>query len=790
MLSFWRSARSDVGLWLMTAVLGVAVGATAIACYLLVVVAVRPLPVSGTDRIVLLHGLGVAMQDPVTWWGQAPALESVALYRTGDALFGGPGGERWVRTTHATPRFFNVFSIRPQVGRAFVESDGQAGVAVVSHRFWRAHLNRRPIESTDAITLNGLAFTVIGIAPDGFTFPSETDVWIPLPRSGDARFNPTESGAQDLVRIPTSFGWVGRMKPGFERKQLRSQLLVLLGRAEAELAPRTGVRFGDGVGITLLEAWMSRDVRPTFVLVALGSGCVLAIAVVNAGFFLLTRMTRRRREFAIRATVGASPARLVGQLGAEALVMGAMAGLPAVVSVGAGVRLADQPLRQYGLRVPDAMTGLLVLLIATLAAAMAVMLMAMVTSAAHLKPLALANDLRAGAGSSGHLRASWFRRLFVVAEIALTLVLLSGAASLTKSLLAQLIGDRGFQTSGIVTARIMARTNPAAELPPSTTRAQELIETVARMPGARHVAVVQPLPVVANDAGYDYVSDGTLGTGSRVTSTAGDFFSTAGLAFVSGQMDPRPDAVVINEALATVLWGSASPLGRLVWVGGEESALRVTGVVRNVRLAGQGPVAVPDLYRSFPALRTNSGLSPPLVLDVLVRCQEKCGTLTRALATTLVPRSDILVARIQNVDDLVAAALGSVRLRAGVWSAYTVLGLAVTLIGVLSFSWFVQSRRRQEMVTRSALGASRAAVLCLLAREGLVCTVLGVALGVLLTLAVVDKVLQALVVDLVPRDASVMAIAALGIAVVGTLAGLVPALAGSKVVPEDFRQQE
>jgi predicted permease len=790
MLSFWRGACRDIGLWVMTAVLGVAVGSTAIACTLFVSLAVHPLRLPGADRIVLLYGLGITMPDPVTWWGHAPGLESLALYRTGDALFVKPGGQRWVRATHATPRFFDVFGIRPQAGRAFVESDARGAVAVVSHRFWRAHLNRRPVESNDAISLNGLAFTVIGVAPDGFTFPSETDVWIPLPASGHARLHPTESGTQNLVRIRSSDNWIGRMKPGLDRKQLHAQLLLLLGRARAELTPRTGVHFGDGVGVTLLETWLSKDARPTFVLVTLGSGCVLAIAAVNAAFFLLTRMTRRRREFALRAAVGAPPARLIGQLTAEALVIAAMAGLPAVAAVGAGLRLIDQPLRQYGFLVPDATSGLILLLVATLAAAMAAMLLAMTAAAVHFRPHALANDLRAGAGSSGHLRASWFRRVFVVSEVALTLVLLNGAASLTKSLVAELTVDHGFQTSGVLTARIAASANGAAELPPFAVRVQELLDTIAKMPGARHVAVVQPLPVVANDARYDYVTDGGSGTGSRVTSSAGDFFSTAGLAFVSGQAHPNPDTVVVNEALAEVLWGPASPLGRLVWIGGDKVPFRVTGMVRNVRLVGQGRVAVPDVYRPFQALRANTPLSAPSLVDVLVNCQDECGTLTRALATELVPRTDILVAKIQNVDDLAAGALGAVRLRAVVWSAYTALGLAVTLVGVVSFAWSVQARRRREMVIRSALGASRAALLWLLAREGLVCTALGVGLGGLLTLVVVDKVLQSLVVDLIPRAASVLVTAAAAVAAIGTMAGLVPAVVGSKIAPVEFRQPE
>jgi putative ABC transport system permease protein len=788
-----RRAPAFTALAILTLALGI--GANSAIFALVDATLLRPLPVPGPDRLVILSertpsGSRSRVSPPnlIDWRDRSRTFEGMAGFapRVGAMVMAGRTPES-VSRQWVTAGFFDVFGVRPLVGRVFRPADNLdgAGLSVVlSETFWRSRFGGDPSIVGRAVRLDGEDYTVVGVVPRDFQLTGRTNLWamLQIARVPDAR------GAYFLQAV-------GRLREGVSIEAGRADLEgVAAGLATEFPATNAGRR----VDVQPLhDALIGSELRLTSMLFLGVVGFVLLICCANVAHLLLARAAARTRELAIRSALGAGRARVLRQLVTESLVL-AMCGGLAGLGVGIAIAAAAPSLIPAGL-LPPAVTVVFDLRVAAFCAAatLAVGLLFGVAPAWHatdLDPTAvLATESRSVAGGGGRLRS-----LLVGAEVATAVVLLAGAGLLLRTLVAVETFDRGYRATNVLTMYV----DPLSDRYPTPESLLQFYEEVRRevaaVPGVAHVAWTSQLPLTAEDsrdvsfeiAGEPAVDERQRPAADNHVVSPGYFQAldlpiVAGRGFTDRDRRDSPPVCLVNEALVRGHFRGRAPLGAHLALRpasrprAAASACEIVGVVRQVR-------GRPDERESFLEVYRPIGQGAGSDIYLVVRAAGgEAAALTTAVraAISRVDRDQLVGVRdVQTLADVAWTATERHRFRAWLVVGFAGLALTLAMVGVFGIVGFAVQQRVREFAVRRALGATTREVVRLVVSGIAPVFAGGLAIGLVLA-AALGRMFGAVLVDVDPLDPLTFAATGGVLVLVGLLAIAGPARRALRVDP-------
>jgi predicted permease len=783
----WRALRAQPT-YALTCILTLALGLGATLAVSTVVYGalLRPLPYPYADRIVRIGDRSLTSAPHSISSMSIPNYLDVARR---SQLFDAFSAHRYTRTTlssgdqprrlvsiQVTPGFFTMFGTPPVVGRDFGDADvvaGAPGVAIISHSLWQ-QLGGDPTIVGRSLLFDLEPRTVVGVAPADFTFPADPQAWFPL--VWDAAAAP---------RRQRSIEGLARLVPGAPLDAGVAELQTIFASLAAEYSDVSAEMTMAGVP---LREWMVGHSRGQLTLFAGAAALVLLMVAVNVAGLFVARSEARGRDLAVRAALGASRFALIRHAVAESVLLSLAGGALGLIVAAWG---AEVLAALYGSRLPRAeqigINGDIVMFAAGLSVALGVL--AGLIGAIQLSASRLQAALR-GSGRTAPTTGRGARRVLVGAQVALGVVLLSGAALLLHSLwrLAQV--DLGINTSGVLTFNVGL---PAARYGSPEARLQffdRLSETLAAAPGVRAAGVTSRLPLFGGSNGYVDV-DGRPDVRPfearplvEMRVATNGYFDAIGARVVAGQIPTTaPHTVVVNQAFARELVGDgAQVVGVGVRMPGQPDRFEIAAVISDVREYGPERPAPPAIYwrlgeGPFAAVNT---------MTFVVRAEDEAinlAGLARARLAEVDP--DLPMHEVASLNAVASRRLGEDRhsafaLLAVFGGVALVLG-AIGLYGIVAYD--VQQRTR-EIGVRLALGAQRSDVLALVLRDGLGLAAAGVAIGLVGAVAS-TRVLRNLLWNLSPGDPATLACVAAGLLIVAALACLLPARRAAAIAPVD-----
>ena len=812
--SAWSGAMADViyGLRLLrlqpgtalVTVLTIALGVGAVTMLFSVAygVLVRPLPWGNADRLVRVMETrggregripGTILNGTYLAWAEAPsAIESIGAYRDMMMTLSGAGDARRLAIAAVTPSMLSILDVQPRLGRIFTPQEGDRGntsFVILSQGLWEQRFGAREDVLGQALTLDGAQYTIVGVLPREFRFPSaEVQAWIPWyvqPVDGP---NGVKSGT--IMRV------LARLASGVTPAQAAAE-----GTARAIAAPDAGpvglALFGarEPIQVSVRDAKeaAAADVRPAILILLVAATLLFVTAIANVANMQLARATVRHRELTIRAALGAGTGRLARQL----LIENAMVGL---IGSAAGLLLtlalhAVLPsLLPAGFPRADAIRvdGRVLVLTLMLSAVATVVCGAL--PLLHARRLEIARSLSdGGAASAGAGRSTLarVRPLIVASQVAVTCVLVIGGVLLTRSFSAQITADRGYEPSNLLTATIPFPTTYTVQ------RKEQLLSSVlARLqqrPGITHAAVSTGLPLVSSGGFSAFTFQSPLRGGEKMEVETfrrvitPDYFNALGIRLRAGRTLNEGDvagaqrAVVVNRTFVAKYLENI-PVERAVGLslgrnavrqtdGGEGEAI-IVGVVDDMKQNRPDEPPQAEMYVSFAQL---PGVNHGGQAFVVARTIDDPAAYVEALRTTLREEDPaIALEAVMTMDQRVGNSLAGPRMYAVLFAGFAAFALVIAgtgLFGVLSFS---VTQRSRELAVRSALGASRAGVVRVALKQISVAMVAGLLIGVALAFGVSNN-LTPFLYGVSTNDWLSFGIAPLVLLIVGVLACVVPA---------------
>ena len=729
----------------------------------------------------------VSAANYLDWQSQNQVFENMAIYTY--HVFTLTGGEKpeQVDASAVSSNFFETLGVQPMLGRVFSTQEdrpGRSNVVVLSHRFWQEHFGSNADIVGHNINIDGQSFLVAGVMPPSFRYPDFAHVWTPMAWTDKER----------AVRGEHHYSVVARLKSGIALKQAQAEMNTISSRLE-QLYPEDNKGWG-AVVVSLHDDLVS-DVRPALLVLLGAVAFVLLIACVNVANLALAKTLSRRKEIAIRTALGASSARVLRQILSETVLLALAGGAIGLIYARFGVRLIMAFLAD---KLPHSVEVGLDLRVLGFTAIISILtgIIAGALPALRLTKADVNQALKQGLGrtdsdSGGHRT----RSLLVVAEVALSLVLLIGAGLMIRSF-QQLHGvNPGFETRGVLT---MTAAISRAKFPSPTQHIsffEQVLQRVRTLPGVESAGVIDDIPLNQNgshqpiaiegrpvvamseqpEVDVRLISPGYMGA-MRIPIVRGRDFGDTDAA-------GRPAAILISASMAQHFWPGEDPLGkRLTLTFFPESVREVVGVVGDVKLDGldqDRPSTI--LYMPLAQISAPSVGWQSFPMTLVVRSATKPTGIVSAVTNAVhqvdreIPLRDILT-----MDELVTNSISQQRFNMLLLGAFAALALLLAAIGIYSVLSYSVKRRVQEIGIRLALGARIGDVLRMVIVEGMKPTLLGVVLGTVGALAM-GHVLASLIYGVKPTDPLTFLVVAVLLAAIALFATIIPAYRASKVDP-------
>ncbi len=759
----------------------------------------RPLPYGDADRLV--H---VTQVDPVTGWHMARfsspivedwkartrTLESVAAYSYRGANLTGPEGAETLTVSYVSADLFEVLDATPVLGRTFASEEGGPGgqdVVVLSESLWQRRWTGDPAVIGRVIQVDGVPHTVVGVMQEDFVFPfGGVRMWLPI------REDPTATARGP--RVP--YLMVGRMAPGATRESVERELTSV----QAELGAMYPAQDGKWRGVTVLPmrqalnfVWDVVSVGFTVLLVAVVF--VLAIACVNVAGLTLARGSSRTRELSVRSALGAPRGRVVRQLLAESLVLALVGGVLGVTLSYAAAAVIGPLIPEDLYRVGKISIDGTVLVFSLLVTLATPLLFGLAPALAATRR-SLSDGLKEGSKSSASATTSRGRRALVTIQVALAVVLTTGAGLMLRSFSAVQGLDVGFTPDRVVVATVQP---PQADYSLDEVKAYvaRATEELQALPGVRSASASLYIPLNHETPAAQIATRETSGLPAEEWPVAvpnypyPGYFETMGIPLLAGRTFSPADnvdaerVVIVSQAMAERYWPGGSPIGETLLTGEptDFQELTVIGVVGTVRHQDlEGPSLGTQIY--IPALQGGGRRH-----FLLARTDGDPASLIAETRSTLRGLDPNLPVIIRPMSDIVAEntlqwSLGAVFL--AVFSGGALLLATLGIYGTISFG---VSQRRREMGVRMALGASRADVRRVIVGEGLRLTGVGVATGFVLAV-VMAQLIAALLYGVSPLDPLTLGGVLMLFIAVGALASWIPAERASRTNPTTVLRTE
>ncbi len=776
-------------------------------------VLLQPLPYPDPDRILLIQrqfrdGVGISASVPKfnAWKEQSRVLDDICAYDVTAPTLNLSGGDspEQVRAIHASENYFRLFGASPVVGRTFLPEEdrpGGAKVVVLSNGVWKRRFGADPQIAGKTLILGGEPYTVVGILAAGFQPDPSTDVWIPL------RADPNSTNHANYLRV------AGRLRPGVSLDEARAQMQIVAEHVR-RLYPEWQAA-SEGIALVPMRDAIVGNVKRAL-LVMLGSvTLVLLIACANVANLLLARAVGRHKEMAIRSALGAARGRLMRQLLVESLslaLLGAVGGV-LLAAWGVPVLLAASPGTIP--RVGDLTSRLVVdgaVFAFTLGLASLTGVVFGLAPALQLSGPGVETSLRetgSRAGTVGrHTRA---RNLLVVAETALALILLIGAALLIRTFTGLRSVDPGFEPSNLLTMQVSI----AGKAYHDSSRIQMLTEEVTRrlesLPGvvAASPAVVLPLRITGLDLPFIIEgrppAGGERHNGSEYWRYVGPhYFSVFRITLRRGRLFDERDGssgqpvVIINEAMARRYWGDENPVGRQITIGKglgpefEDATRQIVGVVGDVREGGLSLQPAPVMY--VPVGQVPDGVMQmvhsliPMSWGVRTH-RDPLALRAAAEREFLAVDSQLPVGQVRTMEQVLAVSTARESFNMLLLATFASIALLLAALGIYGLISYTVEQRTHEIGLRMALGAGRRETILLVVGTGLKLAAAGIALGVAGAYGL-TRLMSSLLFGVRPTDPMSFAGVAAGLFAIAVIASLIPALRASRIDPLSALKQE
>jgi putative ABC transport system permease protein len=751
-------------------------------------VLLRPLPYPAADELsmVWMDNARINLRED---WHSFP---DYADYRTGSSTFvdmaifngtsrtlTGDGDPERVRGAHSSANLFDVLGVRAAQGRTYTPAEDQQGansVVVLSHGLWQRRFGGRLDAVGRTLEMNGRPMQIVGVMPEGFTFPTrDTEFWIP-------------TGASEAQRNNRGSLWlqvIGRRKPGVSVAQGQADL----ERISARLLEQFPGRKGYGVYVTGYADQIVGRIRPAILVLVGAVGFVLLIACANVANLLIARAAARERELALRAAIGAGRGRLFRQLLTESALLGGAGGALGILLAWAGVRalVATAPADLPRLDAIAIDGGVI-----TFTAGISILtsLIFGVVPALQLSRADPAQTLKEG-GRSVTGAGKMIRRTLVVVEVALAVILLVGAGLMIRSFERLQRTDLGFRSDHVLTARVTLFGQRYSEPARVVEFFDRVLARAQALPGVTGAAGVGTIFLSATPNSTNFSIEGRPDFAAEqrvevpVDSVTPDYFKVMDIALRRGRVfDARdaataPQSVIINETMARMFWPGEDPVGRRIKYGSLASQgpwMTIVGVVADSRRTGYDAVVRPETY--LPHAQTQDG-----ALMLVVRTSGDPADLAPALRSTVREIDPgIAIQAAQPLESLLGQMTAQRRLNTILLTVFGAVAAILAGVGIYGVIAYGVSQRMKELSVRLALGASAGRVIALVVREGLWLAAGGVVLG-MATALILSRSMTSLLYEVPPTD-PVTFVAIAGVAIATALvASAIPAIRAVRIDP-------
>jgi putative ABC transport system permease protein len=758
-------------------------------------VLLRPFPYADPDRIVALHQTqvkndidraGLSWPDYLDVREQSTAYSQLAAYTQRSLVFSGREEPERLLGGAISADLFPLLGVKPVLGRTFRAEEDQPGgpsVVLISHELWRRRFDGDPNILNKTVLVNAVSHTIIGVMPPRFKFPEQQLAWVPL-----------TPWMRDAVRSDRDLSVLARLKPGATVEQARAEITTIAKRL-AEQYP--DANRGWGANVLPLREEFTPDTMRLIILTMMGAVVfVLLIACANVANLLLARATARQREVAVRVAFGAGRGRVVRQLLTESVVISLLGAALGIVFAVWGIRLIEASFPAEDMPpywIEFTIDGSVLLF--TVGIAVLTGLLFGLAPALQALKVDLHETLKEGGrGAGGSLRRNRLRAGLVVAEVALSLVLLVGASLFVRSFLELQSAKAGFDTADILTLRIYLPNDLYPEDADKTRRIEDVLRRIEELPGVEAAAASNNIPLSGGGGGGQILLEGrAIAPGEEpgifYAGVTPHFFKALGVPLLAGrgftdrEGVERSGLAVVNQTFAEKFWPEEEAIGRRFRFKDDPEWLTIIGVVPTFKNDDIDDDDQPSAYLPHPYMATpNTGITIRTRYDPLQ---------TAAAARREVRASDanLPVFEVYTMEQVRERGYWEHRLFGGMFSTFGGIALFLAAIGVYGVLSYAVSQRLREIGIRIALGARNGDVVRLVLRQGLSLALAGIGLGLLGAFGV-TRVISSILYNVSATDPLSFGGISLLLAGVAALASYLPARRALEADPLEALRNE
>ena len=756
----------------------------------------KPLPYEHPERILQIWekppGGGnnvVSAMNFLDWQRQTTSVEAMTASTGGSLTLTGQGEPVLLRSGRVSAGYFDVFAVKPFLGRTFAadeDTPGKEHVVVLSHRLWAAQFGSDPGIVGKSLTLNGEPYTVIGVMPARSAFDRAfNQLWRPLAFKSSERTR--------------NFHWlavVARLKPGVTIEAARSELDAIGARIAVDY-PDSNKGWGVST-LRYMDIVVGQQLQRSLYVLLAAVGMLLLIGCANVANLVLARGTAREREVAVRAALGAGRGRLVRQFLAENLLLAIVGGLFGI-ALGYGLMVwLKYMLPPFYLPAAINVEMDLRVLAFTFALAVTTGIVFGLAPALSATKLDLAGAMKEGgrgaAGDSGRRR---LRSALVVVEVALAFILLTGGGLLVRSFFQMMQVELGFNPTNVLTLRLPIANDRFPDASQLSAYVRQLVSRINAVPGVTGAASTDSLPLEGFSNGMPFLIAGHDQVDRANRQACGfkmvhaDYFRVLGIQVIKGRgltdrdVKGTPPVAVINQSFVKRFMADKDPIGQRLLIQdiipgqpqlGAEIPWEIVGVIADERTSTLEGTVRPGVYVPIEQ-------SPSTSVNVVVRSAIEPGSLSRAITEAVheIERSQV-VSDVRTLDQMKSTSVASTRLRTTLLAVFAALALLLSAIGIYGVISYTVAQRTHELGVRAALGASATALIGMVVRNGMTLTLIGLILGFAGAIGL-TRLLGTLLFGVGPRDPITLGGSAAILAVVALLACLVPARRAARMDP-------
>ncbi len=762
-------------------VLGIGIGSTALMFALVNSLLLRGPAFPEAERLYMIwqkipqeDRVSFSPNEFMAWEKQSEVFQQMAAFTGTSLTISGRGEPDLVRGQMVTPSFFEVLRAAPSHGRAFLAEEGIPGQdhsVILSHALWRQKYGGRPEVLGERVTMDGKPYTVVGVMPEGFTFPDHaTKFWVPAALRGPIF---QENPDAHFLRV------LGRLKPGISPERLQAEADAL-GRRVTDPADKTERRFV-AVG---LKQMLTGDLRSPLLVLLSAVGFLLLIACANVANLTLARAHARRSEMSLRAALGASRRRLVAQLLTEAGVLAAIGGTLGLVMAHWGLgllqRFANVP-ELSGARIDGSALGFVVV-----ASAVCAVIFGLGPACSGSRTNfqdALNGSTRSTSGATGA------RHALVFAEVALAAVLLIGCALMLRSFVRLIQVDPGFHPANVITADALLSEDRYPAKPQMLAFYRNSLASVRTLPGVESAAMITHLPFGGNDWGNGYQVEGQSAREpnavAQIRPVSPGYFATLGIPLRSGvdfserDSESAAGVAIVSELLARRSWPNDNAVGKKIRYG--DDWLTVVGVCGDIKHGALDESSVSMIYVPYPQVPAEVAQFVARGLNFVVRSSSP-GAAATGVRSTLHELDPAMVVRVSTLATLIHDSTTQPRFRTWLIGIFSILALSLACLGIYGVIAYLVTQRYKEIGIRLALGATRANILGLVLGRTFLLAVAGIAAGLCAALFLA-RFLDTILFGITAHDPLTFIVVPLGLIAIALLAGYLPARRATLVDP-------